>query len=146
MKGINQVSQLPLTPGYYGFRCNGGLEQAGKVRGIFQFFINPNNPPKILTLGVVQADGKGDLNKEKWTSPDTDPFNFFYRVNGTVFEPSSFPASSWNDGCVSGLLLSDPKRIEKEKSMRKLSYDVKGRHISETFGLGFWNQCMYVPK
>jgi hypothetical protein len=83
------------------------LKGKGLVMFHFDKSIGSNNPPNTLSLAVVQADGKGDLNKTNWPSPGSDGLDYFYRGNGTGFGPTSTPAAKWNDGSNSGLVLHD---------------------------------------
>lgn len=88
------------------------IKGSGIVMLHFDSDIRDNDPPNTLGLSVVQADGKGDLNKTKWPIPGTDPFDYFYKGNGTTFGPATNPASKWNDGTASGLVVHDISPIQ----------------------------------
>ncbi len=90
---------------------NVGRRAEIKGSGILMFHfdsdIPDNNPPDILGLSVVQADGRGDLNKTKWPEPSTDPFDYFSSVTKSTFGPTTIPTAKWNDDFTSGLLIHD---------------------------------------
>ncbi len=82
-----------------------------KGRGLlmlhFDKDIGTNNPPATLGLAVVQADGKGDLNKTMWPAPGSDAMDYFSKTTGAAFGAASNPVAKWNNGTASGLNLHD---------------------------------------
>lgn len=58
---------------------------------------------KSLSLAVVQADGKKQLDTTNWPEPGSDALDYFSAATGAKFGAASAPASKWNDGSASGL-------------------------------------------
>ena len=73
----------------------------------FDKTIGSNNPPNPLSLAVVQADGKKDLDKTMWPEPGSDANDFFYGGGVTEFSAAKFATSKWNDGSTSELRIYD---------------------------------------
>ncbi len=71
----------------------------------FDKAIGSNDPPKTLCLGVVQADGRHDLDTTMWPSPGSDAKDFFGQGGKVEFSTLTLPAALWNDGKASGLRL-----------------------------------------
>jgi MYXO-CTERM domain-containing protein len=65
--------------------------------------IGSNNPPNPLSLAVVQADGKKDLDQTMWPSPGSDANDFFHGGGVSEFSGAKFTTSKWNDGTASEL-------------------------------------------
>ncbi|HKP94774.1 MAG TPA: M6 family metalloprotease domain-containing protein [Fibrobacteria bacterium] len=90
---------------------NEGRRAVLKGRGMlvlhFDKDIGVNDPPKVLSLSVVQADGKRELDAAKWPSPGSDPRDYFSLTGGASFGSASTPAAKWNNGAASGLNLHD---------------------------------------
>lgn len=79
------------------------LRGSGLVLLHFDYAIRNNNPPNPLSLAVVQADGRRELDETQWPSPGSDPEDFFHAETNTEFSSDTTPASLWNDGSESGL-------------------------------------------
>jgi M6 family metalloprotease-like protein len=90
---------------------NAGRRAVLKGRGLlvlhFDKDIGSNDPPKILSLAVVQADGKDELGQTMWPSPGSDAKDYFSAATGAAFGAATSPAADWNDGSYSGLNLHD---------------------------------------
>jgi M6 family metalloprotease-like protein len=90
---------------------NEGRRAVLKGRGLlvlhFDKDIGSNNPPNKLSLAVVQADGKLELDQTQWPSPGSDAKDFFSKTGGALFSETSNPAAKWNNGSASGLILHD---------------------------------------
>lgn len=115
------------------------LKGKGLVMFHFDNSIGVNNPPNTLSLSVVQADGKGDLNKTQWPSPGSDPADYFYQGNGTSFGSSTNPPAKWNDGTNSGLLIHDISPIADTMTFyvgTGLVSILPGRRISPAAAVG----------
>jgi M6 family metalloprotease-like protein len=90
---------------------NAGRRAVLKGRGLlvlhFDKDIGTNDPPKPLSLAVVQADGLDQLGKEQWPSPGSDAKDYFSQATGAGFGAGTTPAAKWNNGSASGLNLHD---------------------------------------
>jgi M6 family metalloprotease-like protein len=90
---------------------NVGRRSVLKGKGLlvlhFDKDIGRNDPPNPLSLAVVQADGKGDLNQTMWPSPGSDALDYFSKSTGAAFGSGSNPSAKWNNGTASGLNLHD---------------------------------------
>jgi M6 family metalloprotease-like protein len=86
---------------------NTGRWSVLKGRGLllwhFDKRIETNTPPKPLSLAVVQADGRKDLDTTNWPSPGSEAKDFFYQGNKAEVNATSLPNTNWNDGQASGL-------------------------------------------
>lgn len=65
--------------------------------------IGRNDPPNPLSLAVVQADGKKDLDQTMWPSPGSDAKDYFVAGGADEFSEAKFATAKWNDGSSSGL-------------------------------------------
>lgn len=65
--------------------------------------IGSNNPPNPLSLAVVQADGKKDLDQTMWPMPGSDAKDFFQGGGVSEFSSAKFATAKWNDGSASEL-------------------------------------------
>ena len=83
------------------------LKGSGLLILHFDKDIGRNDPPNALSLAVVQADGKGELDRTMWPAPGSDALDYFTKANGAAFGAASVPAAKWNNGSASGLNLHD---------------------------------------
>jgi len=78
-----------------------------KGRGIllwhFDKSIGNNDPPKPLSLAVVQADGKKQLDTTYWPSPGSDAQDFFFGGHTDHFDAAGAPKAAWNNGQAADL-------------------------------------------
>lgn len=90
---------------------NTGRRAALKGSGLlvlhFDKDIGRNDPPNALSLAVVQADGKAELDKTMWPAPGSDPADYFTKATGAAFGAATLPSAKWNNGSASGLNLHD---------------------------------------
>jgi M6 family metalloprotease-like protein/MYXO-CTERM domain-containing protein len=73
----------------------------------FDEAIGRNDPPALLSLAVVQADGKKELDQTMWPEPGSDAADFFHAGGVSEFSAPSFASASWNDESASGLRIYD---------------------------------------
>jgi M6 family metalloprotease-like protein/MYXO-CTERM domain-containing protein len=71
----------------------------------FDHSLRTNTPPNPLSLAVVQADGRKQLDGTQWPMPGSDAADFYPAGGNTELSASTNPASDWNDGSDSGLRL-----------------------------------------
>jgi hypothetical protein len=76
---------------------------SGLVLLHFDKTIGSNNPPNPLSLAVVQADGKKDLDQTMWPMPGSDAKDFFQAGGVSEFSGAKFATAKWNDGSASDL-------------------------------------------
>ena len=69
--------------------------------------IGRNDPPNPLSLAVVQADGKKDLDQTMWPEPGSDAADFFHAGGTSEFSEAGFETATWNDGSASELHIYD---------------------------------------
>jgi M6 family metalloprotease-like protein/MYXO-CTERM domain-containing protein len=69
----------------------------------FDHSLRTNTPPNPLSLAVVQADGRKQLDGTQWPMPGSDAADFYRSGGVTELSASTNPASDWNDGSESGL-------------------------------------------
>jgi M6 family metalloprotease-like protein len=69
--------------------------------------IGTNEPPALLSLAVVQADGKKELDQTTWPEPGSDADDFFHGAGVTEFSAPKFATAKWNDESASGLRIYD---------------------------------------
>lgn len=90
---------------------NEGRRAVLKGQGLLMYHfdkdIGSNAPPKILSLAVVQADGKKQLDSTNWPAPGSDIKDYFSQTTGALFSSTTLPAAKWNNGAASGLILHD---------------------------------------
>lgn len=79
------------------------LRGSGLVVLHFDHEIRNNNPPNPLSLAVVQADGRKDLDQTMWPNPGSEQGDFFRADGNSELSGMTTPDSSWNDGTDSGL-------------------------------------------
>jgi M6 family metalloprotease-like protein len=79
------------------------LKGKGLLLWHFDKGIARNNPPSTLSLAVVQADGKLDLNATQWPSPGSDAKDFFYQGHLAEFTSTTNPKPAWNNGQAAAL-------------------------------------------
>jgi MYXO-CTERM domain-containing protein len=102
----------PRDPGEWFFWYNqrntgrwSTLRGNGLVVLHFDHSLRTNTPPNPLSLAVVQADGRKQLDATQWPMPGSDAADFYRAGGNTELSASTNPASSWNDGSASGLRL-----------------------------------------
>lgn len=69
--------------------------------------IGRNDPPNPLSLAVVQADGKKDLDQTMWPEPGSDAKDYFHGGGVSEFSEAKFATAKWNDGSASALRIYD---------------------------------------
>ncbi len=80
--------------------------------------IGRNDPPSPLSLAVVQADGKKDLDQTMWPSPGSDAKDFFHAGGTSEFSEQKFTTAKWNDGTSSGLRIYDIGPISEQMQFK----------------------------
>jgi M6 family metalloprotease-like protein len=80
--------------------------------------IGRNDPPNPLSLAVVQADGKKDLDQTMWPEPGSDADDFFHGDAVSEFSDSAFMTARWNDGSASGLRIYDIAPISENMTFK----------------------------
>lgn len=83
------------------------IEGDGLLLLHFDEEIGFNNPPNPLSLAVVQADGKKDLDQTTWPSPGSDAEDYFHAAGVHEFSVETHETARWNDGSESGLRIYD---------------------------------------
>lgn len=73
----------------------------------FDHALRTNTPPNPLSLAVVQADGRRQLDETQWPMPGSDAADFYRSGGNNELSVSTNPSSKWNDGSDSGLRLYD---------------------------------------
>jgi M6 family metalloprotease-like protein/MYXO-CTERM domain-containing protein len=73
----------------------------------FDEAIGRNDPPAPLSLAVVQADGKKELDQTMWPEPGSDANDFFHAGGVAEFSAPTFATANWNDEAASGLRIYD---------------------------------------
>lgn len=73
----------------------------------FDDAIGRNDPPALLSLAVVQADGKKELDQTMWPEPGSDADDFFHGGGVAEFSGEAFATADWNDESASGLRIYD---------------------------------------
>lgn len=84
----------------------------------FDESIGRNDPPNLLSLAVVQADGKKDLDQTMWPSPGSDAKDFFHAGGVDEFSEATFATAKWNDGSSSGLRFYDVSAIGERMTFK----------------------------
>ncbi len=79
------------------------IEGDGLLLLHFDKGIGRNDPPNLLSLAVVQADGKKELDQTTWPEPGSDADDFFTGAGVDEFSAKDFETAKWNDGSASGL-------------------------------------------
>jgi M6 family metalloprotease-like protein len=80
--------------------------------------IGRNDPPNPLSLAVVQADGKKELDQTMWPEPGSDAKDYFHAGGVSEFSESKFETAKWNDGSSSGLHIYDVAAISAEMQFK----------------------------
>lgn len=83
------------------------LRGSGLVVLHFDAKIRNNDPPNPLSLAVVQADGKRQLDQTMWPEPGSEQADFYTAAGNAELAANTTPSSAWNDGSPSGLRLYD---------------------------------------
>jgi M6 family metalloprotease-like protein/MYXO-CTERM domain-containing protein len=83
------------------------IEGDGLLLLHFDKGIGRNDPPNPLSLAVVQADGKKDLDATMWPNPGSDDADFFHGGGVSEFSEAKFATAKWNDGSASELHIYD---------------------------------------
>jgi M6 family metalloprotease-like protein len=92
-------SNIQNTDRWSTLRGNGlvVLHFDGDIRG--------NDPPNPLSLAVVQADGRSQLDQTMWPEPGSEQADFYVASGNAELSAGTNPSSEWNDGSASGLRL-----------------------------------------
>ena len=80
--------------------------------------IGSNNPPNTLSLAVVQADGKKDLDKTMWPEPGSDAKDYFHAGGVSEFSDAKFATAKWNNGSASGLRIYEVAAISDDMKFK----------------------------
>ena len=80
--------------------------------------IGSNNPPNTLSLAVVQADGKKDLDKTMWPEPGSDAKDYFHGGGVSEFSDAKFATAKWNNGSASGLRVYEVAAISDDMQFK----------------------------
>jgi M6 family metalloprotease-like protein len=80
--------------------------------------IGTNQPPALLSLAVVQADGKKELDQTTWPEPGSDADDFFHGAGVTEFSAPKFATAKWNDESASGLRIYDVSTAGPEMTFK----------------------------
>jgi M6 family metalloprotease-like protein len=84
----------------------------------FDDAIGRNEPPALLSLAVVQADGKKELDQTTWPDPGSDADDFFHGAGVKEFSESKFATAQWNDESASGLRIYDVSVASPEMTFK----------------------------
>jgi M6 family metalloprotease-like protein len=80
--------------------------------------IGSNNPPNPLSLAVVQADGKKELDQTMWPEPGSDAKDFFQGGGVSEFSSAKFATAKWNDGSASELHIYEVAAISENMQFK----------------------------
>ncbi len=80
--------------------------------------IGRNDPPSPLSLAVVQADGKKELDQTMWPDPGSDAKDYFHAGGVSEFSESKFQTAKWNDGSASALRIYDIAAISENMQFK----------------------------
>lgn len=80
--------------------------------------IGSNNPPNPLSLAVVQADGKKDLDVTMWPEPGSDAKDYFHGGGVSEFSEAKFATAKWNNGSASGLRIYEVAAISDDMQFK----------------------------
>jgi M6 family metalloprotease-like protein len=80
--------------------------------------IGRNDPPNPLSLAVVQADGKKDLDQTMWPNPGSDAQDFFHGAGKSEFSEAEFATAKWNDGSASKLRIYEIAPISEDMQFK----------------------------
>jgi M6 family metalloprotease-like protein len=84
----------------------------------FDMGIGRNDPPNPLSLAVVQADGKKDLDQTMWPEPGSDAKDYFHGGGVSEFSEAKFATAKWNDGSSSELRIYEVGPIGVEMTFK----------------------------
>jgi len=84
----------------------------------FDKSIGTNDPPNPLSLAVVQADGKKDLDQTMWPEPGSDAKDFFQGGGVSEFSAAKFQTAKWNDGSASELHIYEVAAISEDMQFK----------------------------
>lgn len=84
----------------------------------FDKSIGSNNPPNPLSLAVVQADGKKDLDQTMWPEPGSDAKDYFQGGGVSEFSGAKFATAKWNDGSASELHIYEVAAISESMQFK----------------------------
>jgi len=84
----------------------------------FDKTIGSNNPPNPLSLAVVQADGKKELDVTMWPEPGSDAKDYFHGGGVSEFSAAKFATAKWNDGSASELHIYDVAAISENMAFK----------------------------
>jgi M6 family metalloprotease-like protein len=84
----------------------------------FDKTIGSNNPPNPLSLAVVQADGKKELDITMWPEPGSDAKDYFHAGGVSEFSAAKFATAKWNDGSASELHIYDVAAISENMAFK----------------------------
>lgn len=84
----------------------------------FDDAIGTNEPPALLSLAVVQADGKKELDQTTWPEPGSDADDFFHGAGVAEFSEPEFATAKWNDESASGLRIYDVSVASPEMTFK----------------------------
>jgi M6 family metalloprotease-like protein len=84
----------------------------------FDKTIGSNNPPNPLSLAVVQADGKKELDVTMWPEPGSDAKDYFHAGGVSEFSGAKFATAKWNDGSASELHIYDVGAISENMAFK----------------------------
>lgn len=84
----------------------------------FDKTIGSNNPPNPLSLAVVQADGKKELDVTMWPEPGSDAKDYFHAGGVSEFSAAKFATAKWNDGSASELRIYDVAAISENMAFK----------------------------
>jgi M6 family metalloprotease-like protein/MYXO-CTERM domain-containing protein len=94
------------------------IEGDGLLLLHFDKGIGRNDPPNPLSLAVVQADGKKDLDQTMWPEPGSDAADFFHGEGSGEFSEAKFATAKWNDGSASKLRIYDIAPISEDMQFK----------------------------
>jgi len=80
--------------------------------------IGTNTPPNPLSLAVVQADGKKELDQTMWPDPGSDAKDYFYGGGVSEFSGAKFQTAKWNDGTPSDLRIYDVGPVSENMAFK----------------------------
>lgn len=80
--------------------------------------IGSNNPPNPLSLAVVQADGKKELDQTMWPEPGSDAKDYFQGGGVSEFSGAKFATAKWNDGSASELRIYEVAAISENMQFK----------------------------
>ncbi len=94
------------------------IEGDGLLLLHFDKNIGSNNPPNPLSLAVVQADGKKELDVTMWPEPGSDAKDYFQAGGVSEFSDAKFATAKWNDGSASGLHIYEVASVSENMQFK----------------------------